>query len=63
MSLIDSGAFKTVSYTHLATGLGDEGLRLTSGGTDNHLVLVDVHPYGVTGKAAEIALDLSLIHT
>ena len=41
----------------LATGLGDEGLRLTSGGTDNHLVLVDVRPYGVTGKAAEIALD------
>ncbi len=47
----------------LATGLVDEGLRLTSGGTDNHLVLVDVRPYGVTGKAAEIALDHSGIHT
>ena len=47
----------------LATGLVDEGLRLTSGGTDNHLVLVDVHPYGVTGKAAEIALDNAGIHT
>ena len=47
----------------LANGLVDEGLRLTSGGTDNHLVLVDVRPYGVTGKAAEIALDHSGIHT
>ena len=47
----------------LATGLVDEGLRLTSGGTDNHLVLVDVRPYGVTGKAAEIALDHAGIHT
>jgi len=35
----------------------DEGLRLVSGGTDNHLMLVDVGAVGVTGKEAEEALD------
>jgi len=35
----------------------DEGLRLVSGGTDNHLILVDVGAVGVTGKEAEEALD------
>ena len=33
------------------------GLRLVSGGTDNHLMLVDVRPAGLTGKAAEHILD------
>ncbi len=41
----------------LAQGLQSEGLRLVSGGTDNHLVLVDVGVKGLTGKAAETALD------
>ena len=41
----------------LAEGLQQEGLRLVSGGTDNHLVLVDVGVKGLTGKAAEAALD------
>ncbi len=41
----------------LAAGLKDLGLRLVSGGTDNHLVLVDLRPKGITGKAAERALD------
>lgn len=43
----------------LAAGLIDEGLRLVSGGTDNHLMLVDVFAEGrgITGKAAEKALD------
>ena len=41
----------------LAEGLRQEGLRLVSGGTDNHLVLVDVGVKGLTGKAAEAALD------
>ena len=41
----------------LAEGLQREGLRLVSGGTDNHLVLVDVGVKGLTGKAAEAALD------
>lgn len=47
----------------LARGLEAEGLRLVSGGTDNHLVLVDLRPAGVTGKAAEEALDDAGIHT
>jgi glycine hydroxymethyltransferase len=41
----------------LAATLMDEGWRLVSGGTDNHLMLVDVFSRGITGKAAEAALD------
>ena len=41
----------------LAEGLGDQGLRIVSGGTDSHLSLVDLQPIGVTGKAAEAACD------
>ena len=41
----------------LAKGLEGAGLRLVSGGTDNHLMLVDVSPLGVTGRDAEHALD------
>jgi glycine hydroxymethyltransferase len=41
----------------LAATLLDEGWRLVSGGTDNHLLLVDVFARGITGKAAEAALD------
>jgi glycine hydroxymethyltransferase len=40
----------------LAQGLVDGGLRVVSGGTDTHLVLVDVTPMGVTGQEAEAAL-------
>jgi glycine hydroxymethyltransferase len=40
----------------LATGLSTAGFRLVSGGTDNHLMLVDVFSKGVTGKVAEAAL-------
>lgn len=40
----------------LAAGLKRAGLRLVSGGTDNHLVLVDLSSMGVTGKTAEEAL-------
>jgi glycine hydroxymethyltransferase len=40
----------------LAEGLKSYGFRLVSGGTDNHLVVVDVGAAGITGKAAEIAL-------
>jgi glycine hydroxymethyltransferase len=35
----------------------DEGLRIVSGGTDNHLMLVDLRPVGITGKEAEERLD------
>jgi glycine hydroxymethyltransferase len=40
----------------LATGLAGAGYRLVSGGTDNHLMLVDVFSKGLTGKVAEAAL-------
>src|SRR5256712_1302876 len=40
----------------LATVLSAAGFRLVSGGTDNHLMLVDVFSKGITGKAAEAAL-------
>ncbi|MCC7180645.1 MAG: serine hydroxymethyltransferase [Acidobacteria bacterium] len=40
----------------LASGLAAAGFRLVSGGTDNHLVLVDVFSKGITGKVAEQAL-------
>jgi glycine hydroxymethyltransferase len=40
----------------LAQALVSHGFRLVSGGTDNHLMLVDVFSKGVTGKAAEVAL-------
>jgi glycine hydroxymethyltransferase len=41
----------------LADALRDQGARLVSGGTDNHLMLVDVTPLGATGKEAEACLD------
>ena len=41
----------------LAESLMSQGLRLISGGTDNHLVLVDVTSFGIGGKIAEKALD------
>ena len=40
----------------LAASLSSAGFRLVSGGTDNHLMLVDVFSRGITGKAAEAAL-------
>jgi glycine hydroxymethyltransferase len=41
----------------LASALQGEGFRLVSGGTDTHLMLVDVFAKGITGKVAEKALD------
>jgi glycine hydroxymethyltransferase len=41
----------------LAETLAKNGARLVSGGTDNHLMLVDVTPLGVTGREAERLLD------
>jgi len=41
----------------LADALAAEGFRVVSGGTDNHLMLVDLRPFGVTGKAAQDVLD------
>jgi glycine hydroxymethyltransferase len=46
----------------LAAALLEHGFRLVSGGTDNHLMLVDVRPLNVTGKEAEAALEAVHIH-
>lgn len=58
-----SDDFKTYAQTvaanaqALAKGLMDRGFDLVSGGTDNHLMLVDLRSKGITGKEFEIALD------
>ncbi len=41
----------------LAAALLEEGFQLVSGGTDNHLMLVDLRPFDITGKDLEHALD------
>ncbi|MGA1277815.1 MAG: serine hydroxymethyltransferase [Candidatus Kapaibacteriota bacterium] len=43
----------------LANALIEKGYDIVSGGTDNHLMLIDLRNKGVTGKQAEIALDSS----
>lgn len=43
----------------LANELSNNGLRIVSGGTDNHLMLVDVTPLNITGKDSENALDIA----
>ena len=47
----------TANAAALAEVLGEGGARIVSGGTDNHMVLVDLRPLGLTGRAAEEALD------
>ncbi len=47
----------------LAGAMMDKGLRLVSGGTDNHLMLIDLTSKGVTGKDVQIALDKAGITT
>lgn len=41
----------------LCKGLMDRGIKIVSGGTDNHLMLVDLTPYDLTGKEVEHLLD------
>jgi glycine hydroxymethyltransferase len=43
----------------LSESIKNRGYRIVSGGTDNHLILVDVFSKGVTGKQAEKALELA----
>lgn len=45
----------------LAKGLMDRGIKIVTGGTDNHLMLVDLRDTGVTGKELESRLDLANI--
>ncbi len=47
----------------LAAAMEKEGFRVVSGGTDSHLMLIDLRPFGVTGKIAQIALDEAAITT
>ena len=53
----------TANAAALAEVLGEGGARIVSGGTDNHMVLVDLRPLGLTGRAAEEALDRVRITT
>ena len=46
-----------VNAKSMALELSEAGLRLVSGGTDNHLLLVDLNPLDITGRAAEAALE------
>ena len=41
----------------MAQELSEAGVRLVAGGTDNHLMLVDLTPLGITGRQAERALE------
>jgi len=41
----------------LAASVAKQGFRIVTGGTDNHLFLIEVHPRGITGADAEKALD------
>lgn len=45
----------------LSAGLTEAGFRIVSGGTDNHLMLVDLRPKSLTGKKLSTALDEALI--
>ena len=45
----------------LAAALKDKGFRIVSGGTDNHLMLVDLRPRNATGKEIQIACDKAAI--
>ncbi|HEY8714185.1 MAG TPA: serine hydroxymethyltransferase, partial [Candidatus Acidoferrum sp.] len=47
----------TVNAKALAASIGKRGFRIVTGGTDNHLFLVEVHSRGITGTDAEKALD------
>lgn len=46
-----------VNASALAEGLTAQDLKLVSGGTDNHLMMVDLTPFGLTGAQVEKALD------
>lgn len=52
-----------INAATLADTLASRGIRIISGGTDNHLVLMDVTSVGTTGKVAERALDHVGIYT
>ncbi len=48
---------RTIENSQTLATMAEAGARMVSGGTDNHLALVDVTPLGVTGREAEALLD------
>ena len=46
-----------INAQHLATHLADSGFNLVTGGTDNHLILLDIRDRGITGREAANALE------
>jgi glycine hydroxymethyltransferase len=46
-----------VNAAALAKGLTARGVKLTTGGTDNHLMVIDLRPYGLRGRAVQNAFD------
>ncbi|MDB5057670.1 MAG: serine hydroxymethyltransferase, partial [Chloroflexi bacterium] len=56
-SFKDYAANVVANAKTLATTLQDAGLRIVSGGTDTHLMLVDLRSVGIDGKVAERSLD------
>ena len=67
VAFAEAGSKEFATYAHqvvanasaLAEGLTHQGFRLISGGTDNHLMLVDLQPFDpdLTGKEAQLVLD------
>ncbi len=51
----------TANAKSLAAALAARGFRIVTGGTDNHLFLLDVHSRGITGRDAELALEKAAI--
>lgn len=41
----------------LARGLATRGIEMTTGGTDNHLMVIDLRPFGLRGRAVQNAFD------
>jgi glycine hydroxymethyltransferase len=60
-SFVDYQKQVVANAKRLAANLAGQGYRIVSGGTDNHLMLVDVFSKGITGKAAEAALGKAAI--
>ncbi|MHB1488824.1 MAG: serine hydroxymethyltransferase [Acidimicrobiales bacterium] len=60
-SFADYSAQIVLNAQALADGLAEEGFRLVSGGTDNHLMLIDLRTFAadLTGKAAQVILERS----
>lgn len=53
---VEYGKAVVANARALADGLAERGLRIVSGGTENHVMLVDVTPKGLSGRAAEDVL-------